>query len=823
MKSNQMTFLAFWAINDELRADKARSQLLEMKRLGLDGVIFHPRNYPGKPEYLGKEYMAVLSDIILYAKSIGMEFWLYDENGFPSGTASGKVLLENPDAKCMWLEYSDGNVVFREKNVVSTLDEKVCRDFVRITFDGYKQGLSAEAFDYFAGVFSDEVAFLDGVSVSIKYGGVPWCRDLAGRYRERYGETLTEKLPLLFQDGEGCEQVRERYWELLSKMLRRNFYAPIHQWCEENKKHYTAHLKGEETVFFNLSYNGSPYEILQEVSVPAVDALERYQGNHYYPHIASSVARQFFDGSCLCEAMGGSGWGVSPKDFVAYMKWLAECGINMFTFHLSQYTLNAQAIRDWPPSVPFHVSWREAFPEALRRIRKYGEQLAQAEREKERVLIVAPTRGCMRRFLPQDAMCLNEHNGAGTPDTMAGKISSDFGALVERCYQAGILYDVTEEAVLEKHGRIGSDGIWIGKMHYRHVVLGEGCCFREKETLEKLREYGLEMKTLQNGGTAVQESPVGGRAAKESMRGESAAKESVSGQDAVPEGVSGNAPFQEDAGEWEVLHDGENQMLLEAVRQEADRILRCHVKMEDMDESAGVRLVMSDPAAWVRANGQKLRKTEEGYEIPGELLRSSCLLIEIALLESGEQSPFVFLRGDFLVKNKCGYRETDHGQLYTEGAFILSGKRQKIDSRKLVQSGFPFRSSPVICRKKIRPPEGALYLKLSDFAAAAARVRIGDGEPVWIFSEEEHIRLPEEEKGKECLIWAELYPSTYNAYGPHHHRDGDRHLISPAQYSGRKNFADFADSPEQTLVEGYHFVKFGLGNRLIYGMEEDQP
>lgn len=786
MKSNQMTFLAFWAINDELRADKAQSQLLEMKRLGLDGVIFHPRNYPGKPEYLGKEYMAVLSDIILYAKSIGMEFWLYDENGFPSGTASGKVLLENPDARCMWLEYSDGNVVFREKHAVSTLDEKACRDFVRITFDGYKQGLSAEAFDYFAGVFSDEVAFLDGVSVSVKCGGVPWCVDLAERYRERYGETLTDKLPLLFQDGEGCEQIRERYWELVSQMLRCNFYAPIHQWCEENKKRYTAHLKGEETIFFNLSYNGSPYEILQEVSVPAVDALERYPGNHYYPHIASSVARQFFDGSCLCEAMGGSGWGASPKDFVAYMKWLAECGINIFTFHLSQYTLNAQAIRDWPPSVPFHVSWREAFPEALRRIREYGELLAQAERGKERVLIVAPTRGCMRRFLPQDAMCLNEHNGAGTPDSDAGKISSNFGALVERCYQAGILYDVTEESVLEKHGRIGADGIWLGKMHYRHVILGEGCCFREKEIPEKLREYGLEMKMLPAGGAMVQESPIGERAA------------------------------QEDAGEWEILHDGENQMLLEPVREEAGRILRCRVEMEDMGESAGIRLVTSDPAACVRANGQELRKTEEGYEIPKELLRSSGLLIEITLLEHGEQAPFVFLRGDFLVKNKCGYREKDHRQLYTEGAFVLSGKRQKIDSGRLVQSGFPFRSGPVVCRKKICPPEGALYLRLSDFAAAAARVRIGDGEPVWIFSEEERIRLPKEEKGKECLIWAELYPSTYNAYGPHHHRDGDRHLISPAQYSGRKNFADFADSPEQTLVKGYHFVKFGLGNRLVY-------
>lgn len=60
-------------------------------------------------------------------------------------------------------------------------------------------------------------------------------------------------------------------------------------------------------------------------------------------------------------------------------------------------------------------------------------------------------------------------------------------------------------------------------------------------------------------------------------------------------------------------------------------------------------------------------------------------------------------------------------------------------------------------------------------------------------------------------VEAQLYPSTYNSYGPHHHRDGDRHLISPMQYEGQKNFADFADSPEDTLISQWNFVKFGIG------------
>lgn len=145
----------------------------------------------------------------------------------------------------MWMEYSDGKAVLHEKNAVSTLDEKVCNDFVRITFEGYKQGLSPEAFDYFTGVFSDEVAFLDGVSASVKYGGVPWCEVLEDRYRKKYGESITDRLPLLFEDGEGYETVRENYWQLISEILKDNFYAPIHKWCQDNQKLYTAHLKKE--------------------------------------------------------------------------------------------------------------------------------------------------------------------------------------------------------------------------------------------------------------------------------------------------------------------------------------------------------------------------------------------------------------------------------------------------------------------------------------------------------------------------------------------------------------------------------------------------
>lgn len=68
-------------------------------------MIFHPRFYPNVPVYMSKDYLEIVSDLILYAKATGMIFWIYDENGWPSGTASGEVMRRHPDATCKWLEW----------------------------------------------------------------------------------------------------------------------------------------------------------------------------------------------------------------------------------------------------------------------------------------------------------------------------------------------------------------------------------------------------------------------------------------------------------------------------------------------------------------------------------------------------------------------------------------------------------------------------------------------------------------------------------------------------------------------------------------------
>ena len=80
----------------------------------------------------------------------------------------------------------------------------------------------------------------------------------------------------------------------------------------------------------------------------------------------------------------------------------------------------------------------------------------------------------------------------------------------------------------------------------------------------------------------------------------------------------------------------------------------------------------------------------------------------------------------------------------------------------------------------------------------------------WCWGPEWKVKLIHDLLPGEYEVEVRLNLSTYNMYGPHCHIDGDRHLTSPAQYEGIKNFADWTDSPEITKGEAWHFVRFGI-------------
>ncbi|WP_147423871.1 hypothetical protein [Cohnella endophytica] len=799
--SNELKFLGFWAINDSLDSKRLRSQLDGLKASGLEGVIFHPRFYPNDPVYMSPAYLDVVSDIILYSKSIGMAFWIYDEDGWPSGTAGGQVLARRPDLRCEWISYEQGaggeyGIACGSKTAVSSFDNEATALFIEITHEGYRRGLKPEAFDYVTGFFTDEVAFLDGHGITVNHGALPWDSRFPALYEERYDEKLEPLLPLLFEDGEGSRQIRVRYWEMATDALIEGFYKPVQHWCAANGKKFTGHLKGEENPFFQLSYSGSAFQVLKGIETPAIDALERYPGNNFYPRIVHSIAMQQGRDGVLVEAMGGSGWGVSPESFTDYVLWLAGHGVETFTLHLNQLQLKTQAIHDWPPSMPSHITWRDGFPALLASLKEKAAGLPDLRSEPD-VLIVTPTRGVMASFVPVEAMVINEHDGSGVPDNESGLISKRFLSLVEQCREAGLHYELSEERTIEEDGIVANGKLRIGRREYGSVLLADGCMWEDRGLVSKLRDAGIRV--------------LGEGDWRQAFR-----LEAFSASDEVGAmGIAGTHVATET--EWN-LQAPESNLLFAEFDAAADGTLSVEWELEQPIAGADWSFILHDPVDEVSANGNALPIAEENglyvARIPEQIVSGSqSLRIEARPLKDGERIPVSFLRGSFGVKSVSAYHEKDSRQLRTKGPFHLSMSDQA-DPADLIASGYPFADLPAVVTRQIRLDlEGAedRTLILSDVHADAALVRLDGRELGWTWGPEWSVQLPSDFVSGEYELSVTLYPSTFNKFGPHRHVDGDRYLTSPAQYAGTKNFADRPDAPEQTLGDEWHFVKWGIG------------
>ena len=136
-----------WVWNDKLDEKEIVSQLDEMQRLGIKAIYvipepkhFRPQTMPTdlEPEYLSDGYMKISRFMVDEAVKRGMTTWLYDEGGWPSGGACGKVLSENPSLVKRGLEYKTteykhGSVYRKSEDILAAFINKTS---IASTFSG---------------------------------------------------------------------------------------------------------------------------------------------------------------------------------------------------------------------------------------------------------------------------------------------------------------------------------------------------------------------------------------------------------------------------------------------------------------------------------------------------------------------------------------------------------------------------------------------------------------------------------------------------------------------------------------------------------------
>ena len=131
LDKKQFKPVPFWSINSKLEKSEIIRQIREMKSYGLGGFVFHARTGL-QTKYLSKEWFDMVETAVDEAKNNDMTVWLYDENGWPSGFAGGKLLEKESNLAAFLtfeiLDYYDENAYavyeYSEQNGARLLNEK---------------------------------------------------------------------------------------------------------------------------------------------------------------------------------------------------------------------------------------------------------------------------------------------------------------------------------------------------------------------------------------------------------------------------------------------------------------------------------------------------------------------------------------------------------------------------------------------------------------------------------------------------------------------------------------------------------------------------
>ena len=451
----------FWSWNDRLDPKVLAWQIDEMQKAGLGGYFMHARGGI-ETEYLSEDWMTCIRTGIDEAKARGMEAWIYDESGWPSGYADGKVTEANPYFSAHWITLEDRDtatpraVVHTSPYYIDVLSPDAVALFLKFTHEAYLERFGDAFGDAVKGFFTDEPRIFWN-----NEGDLPWSPILPEEFRKAYGYALEPLLPLLFLDRPGSAAVRYDFWKLVSRLFVGSFIRQIGDWCEAHGCQLTGHVMMEESVFSQLTGTGGAMPCYEFMQAPGVDWLRRTVGNPVIPHQVGSAAAQTGRRQVLTESFALCGWHVSFEELKWITEWQYVHGVNRMCQHLEGYSLRGLRKRDYPPSLFYQQPWWQEYRRFNDWIARLGMLLADGEAP-DGVLLLHPMHSGWVRF-------------DGTKNEAVVAIDEAFAAASEALADTCADWHYGDEVLLDHLGRVthAPEGprLVVGACRYHTVVL----------------------------------------------------------------------------------------------------------------------------------------------------------------------------------------------------------------------------------------------------------------------------------------------------------------------------------------------------------------
>lgn len=472
--------IPFWSWNEKLDTEETKRQIEMMDRADIGGYFMHARGGL-QTEYMGDEWFENITVGIEEAKERGMYAWAYDENGWPSGFANGKIsgLGEEYQQKTLRMEVGekhterticniDGMHFYFEVNpfYVDNLDKKVVKRFIDEVYVPYYEKYGNEM----EGFFTDEP--------QLTRTGIPWSMVLPELYEKEYNRELLPDLIQLFKPVGEYKETRKRYYRLIAKTFSESFAKQVYDWCNEHNLKFTGHMLCEESMLSQAMSSGAVMPNYEYFHIPGMDWLGRDIADPLAQLQVVSAAMQTGKKQILSETFALCGHNVSFSELRRIYEWQMARGVNLLCQHLQGYSLRGIRKRDYPPAMYYQQPWWDEYKLFNDSMTRIGMLIAEGRPDCDTLLIH-----------PQTSVwiCFDADKNEGLAD--CEKKFKDTINVLERKH---IQFHLGDETMMERHGRVDGNKLIIGEMEYTTVVLPPYIDFLDntKQLLEKFKNNG---------------------------------------------------------------------------------------------------------------------------------------------------------------------------------------------------------------------------------------------------------------------------------------------------------------------------------------------
>jgi len=524
-----------WIWNGPITRKEIDKQLDEMQRLGIKAVAiiaepktFRPARIPTllEPDYLTKPYFEEYRYAMEGLKDRGMYVWFYDEGGWPSGGACGKVFLENPEKfgrkslSSRKVCHSKGDVYCPSNDVICTLldddtqiesgypFENDCEiteyfyfknrfepgvpeipdvtvpeatdKFIELTHEAYKPYIEEFLGDTILAVFTDEPT---------APRKVPFRKEIEELFEKENGYSIHQFLPELMGDRVPTKEgslARIAWFDLCSRLFCNNYLLKNKEWSNNHGLAFTGHMDIDHTAYRNCidSGNFNLMRALRCFDIPGIDVIWRqiFPGeqketpekqealNNFFPKYASSAAAQVGERYSMSESLGVYGAGIDFNQMRYVLNYQAVRGINLFNFFaVPYYRKGFLMMGELPYFTEKHACYRD-----LSVFNEYAERLSYLASLGERAADIA-------LYMP---VC----------DLLSGKdtreIAEAFETTAKNMESERLLFDIADDDVfsLADSKLIDSGKIVMGNANYTTVVVTK-CNFMPEKTKDALRRF----------------------------------------------------------------------------------------------------------------------------------------------------------------------------------------------------------------------------------------------------------------------------------------------------------------------------------------------